>query len=246
MKLWAHRGCSQRYPENTLTSFAKAAELHKHGLTGIELDIQLTKDGQMVICHDERVDRTTDGIGNIRDFTLQELSWLHIATGSAKAEHIPTAEEVFDLLDPYIKAGLLVNVEIKNSVYPYPGLEAKIIEFIQKRGIEENIVYSSFYTKSLEVVRTLSPEAKLGVLDRNVSDCLFKQKNFPAAALHPYWQAMDRTAAELAGHTVRAWFSGHLYPEKPTGTRLDLQKLEKQGITDIFINEPEVYVTPSA
>ena len=246
MKFWAHRGCSQCYPENTLTSFAKAAELHKYGLTGIELDIQLTKDGQMVICHDERVDRTTDGIGNIRDFTLQELSWLHIATGTPKAEHIPTAAEVFDLLEPYIKAGLLINIEIKNNVYHYSEIEQKIIEFIQKRGLEENIVYSSFYTKTLEVVQKLSPNAKLGVLDRNASDCLFKQKNFPDAALHPYWQNIDRTAAELSGHTVRAWFSGHLYPEKPTGTKLDLQKLEKQGITDVFINEPEAYVMPGA
>lgn len=243
MKIWAHRGCSQRYPENTLTAFAKAAELHKYGLTGIELDVQLTKDNQLVICHDERVDRTTDGIGNIRDFTLQELSWLHIATGSAKAEHIPTAEEVFDLLEPYMKAGLLVNIEIKNSVFHYPGIEQKIIEFIQRRGLEDNIVYSSFYTKSLEIVRKISPNAQLGVLDCNASDCLYKQKNFPGAAIHPYWQAMDRTQEELTGYTVRAWFSGHLYPEKPTGRKLDLQKMKKQGITDVFLNEPEAYVS---
>lgn len=243
MKFWAHRGCSQRYPENTLTAFEKAAELHKHGLTGIELDIQLTKDQQMVICHDERVDRTTDGIGNIRDFTLQELSYLHIATGTEKAEHIPTAEEVFDLLMPYIQAGLQVNVEIKNNVYHYPGIEQKIVEFIQKRGIEEHIVYSSFYTKTLEIVQKLSPNAKLGVLDLNASDCLFKQKNFPGAAIHPFWRAMDRTREEMTGQTVRAWFTGHLYPEKPTGTKLDLSKLEDQGITDIFINEPEAYIS---
>lgn len=65
MKLWAHRGCSQRYPENTLLAFEKAAAVK--GLTGIELDIQLTKDGEMVVIHDERVDRTTEGIGFVRD-----------------------------------------------------------------------------------------------------------------------------------------------------------------------------------
>ena len=115
-------------------------------------------------------------------------------------------------------------------------------EFIQKRGLEENIVYSSFYTKTLEVVQKLSPNAKLGVLDRNASDCLYKQKNFSVAAIHPYWQVMDRTQEELSGQTVRAWFSGHMYPEKPTGTKLDFSKLEGQGITDIFINEPERYL----
>ena len=70
MRLWAHRGCSQMYPENTLLAFEKAAAIH--GLTGIELDIQMTKDGELVVVHDERVDRTTEGIGFVRDYTLRE------------------------------------------------------------------------------------------------------------------------------------------------------------------------------
>ena len=70
MKIWAHRGCSQRYPENTLLAFKKASEIPN--LTGIELDIQLTRDGEMVVIHDERVDRTTEGIGFVRDYTLSE------------------------------------------------------------------------------------------------------------------------------------------------------------------------------
>ena len=67
MRLWAHRGCSQRYPENTLIAFEKAAAIQS--LIGIELDIQLTKDGEIVVIHDERVDRTTDGTGFVRDYT---------------------------------------------------------------------------------------------------------------------------------------------------------------------------------
>lgn len=68
MKIWAHRGCSQRYPENTQIAFEKAMEIE--GLEEIELDVQLTKDGELVVIHDERVDRTTEGIGFVRDFTL--------------------------------------------------------------------------------------------------------------------------------------------------------------------------------
>ena len=68
MKIWAHRGCSQRYPENTMSAFEKAAQLQ--GLAGIELDIQMTKDGQIVVIHDERVDRTTDVTGCVQDYTL--------------------------------------------------------------------------------------------------------------------------------------------------------------------------------
>lgn len=71
MKIWAHRGCSQMYSENTLLAFEKAANIKN--LTGIELDIQLTRDGELVVCHDERVDRTTDGTGFVRDFTLAEI-----------------------------------------------------------------------------------------------------------------------------------------------------------------------------
>lgn len=67
MKIWAHRGCSQRYPENTLLAFENAARLN--GLIGIELDIQLTRDGELVVIHDERVDRTTEGSGYVREYT---------------------------------------------------------------------------------------------------------------------------------------------------------------------------------
>ena len=84
MKIWAHRGCSQRYPENTVTAFRKAAELYDRGLTGIELDVQLTKDEEIVVIHDERIDRTTDGYGLVRDYTLSELGTFHIHTGSAE------------------------------------------------------------------------------------------------------------------------------------------------------------------
>ena len=84
MKIWAHRGCSQRYPENTILSFEKALELKK--LIGIELDIQLTKDKHMVVIHDERVDRTTDGIGEVRQYTLSELKKLNIDAGNKKKD----------------------------------------------------------------------------------------------------------------------------------------------------------------
>ena len=79
MRIWAHRGCSQRYPENTVSAFTKASEIK--GLTGIELDIQLSKDGHMVVIHDERIDRTTDGTGYVKDYTLAELKRFKIAAG---------------------------------------------------------------------------------------------------------------------------------------------------------------------
>ena len=241
MKIWAHRGCSQRYPENTLLAFEKAASIKS--LTGIELDIQLTKDGEIVVIHDERVDRTTEGIGYVKDYTLSRIKKLHIYADDNPSQSIPTIAEVFDMLESRLKAGLKLNIELKNSICPYEGMEEKITELVQRRGLQNSVVYSSFYAGSLAKLKKLEPDAQLGILDRKASDCLYKLKGgCGAAAIHPYWREVDLSVQELEGYTVRAWMSGHLYPEKPTGTRLNLALPEARGITDIILNEPEVYL----
>ena len=241
MKIWAHRGCSQRYPENTEISFRKAAEVK--GLEGIELDVQLTKDGEMVVIHDERVDRTTDGIGFVKDFTLKEIKELSIKTEDYRIQKILKMEEVIDLLHDELNNGLKINIELKTGVYPYPGIEEKIIDLVHRKGIEDNIIYSSFYANTIYRLRQLDPDARLAILDSKVSDCIWKIKGGCGAVdLHPFWRDIDVPAEELRGYKVRAWMSGHLYPEKPTGKRLNLQELEEQGITDIILNEPEVYL----
>jgi glycerophosphoryl diester phosphodiesterase len=228
------------YPENTLLAFEQAAAVEN--LTGIELDIQLTKDGHMVVIHDERVDRTTEGIGSVKDYTLSQIKKLHIYADEHPTQQIPTIDEVFDLLEGRLKAGMKLNIELKNSVYPYQGMEEKIIELVHKRGLQDSIVYSSFSAKSIEKIRRLDGDAETGILDTKVSDCLYKVKGGCGAdALHPYWRGIDLSREELEGCTVRAWLSGHLYPEKPTGTKLDLDSLERIGITDVILNEPERY-----
>lgn len=243
MNIWAHRGCSQNYPENTLTAFNEAMNIK--GLIGIELDIQLTRDGEIVVVHDERVDRTTDGTGFVRDFTLEELKCLHIHDGTAAGERIPTISEVLSLLSTAMRDGLLLNIELKNSVYPYPGMEKKMIELLRKDFPEltDKIVWSSFYASSLSYIRRELPQAHIGILDVKASDCLFKLAGGCGAdAIHPHWRDIDVSPEKLENMTVRAWFTGHLYPEKPTGGRLDLASLEQKGITDVFLNEPEVYL----
>lgn len=241
MKLWAHRGCSQRYPENTLLAFEKAAAIRN--LTGIELDIQLTKDGELVVIHDERVDRTTEGFGFVKDYTLTQIKRLHIWAGDSPSQQIPTIGEVFDLLENRLQSGLKLNIELKNSLCPYDGMEEKIVELVHRRGLEKAIVYSSFSAKSLEKLKSLDTDAELGILDSRASDCLYKLKGgCGARALHPFWKDIDLSAKELQEYTVRAWMGGHLYPEKPMGTKLDLTALETWGITDLILNEPEVYI----
>lgn len=254
MRIWAHRGCSQNYPENTMTAFRKAIELD--GLTGIELDIQLSQDGRLMVFHDETLDRTTNGTGNLRDYTCEELKRLVIDEGNFN-EQIPTMEEVLDLLADRIEKDrnrydektfeekkFMLNIELKNSVFAYPGMEEKIVTLVHERKMEEHIVYSTFYAKSLEKLYALNPKARLAILDVKTSDCIYKIKGgCKAVDIHPFWRGIDESKENLQGYVVRAWMSGHLYPEKPTGTKLDLRKLEEQGITDIILNEPEVYLT---
>ena len=242
MKIWAHRGCSQNYPENTLLAFEKAAAIEE--LVGIELDIQLTKDHKIVVCHDEKVDRTTDRIGYIKDYTLAELKKLKIAG----KYQIPTMEEVFDLLADKKSQGFKLNIELKNNKIYYDNIEEMILRLADLKGWQKNIVYSSFYTKSLEKIRQLDSETEIAILDKYVSNCIYKLKGskdtINANAIHPFWRNIDLSVDELKGYDipVRAWFSGHLWPEKPTGTKLNLSELESIGITDVFLNEPEVYL----
>lgn len=246
MRIWAHRGCSQNYPENTITAFEKAFAIP--GLTGIETDIQLSKDGYLMVFHDERVDRTTDGTGFLRDYTYRELRSLSIDAGNDRGgahERIPSVGELLDMLADKLRVNpdFKLNIELKNAVWPYPGMEKKIVEQIRGRGLERNVIYSTFYARSLSKLHELDSEAELGILDAHVSDCLYKVRGgCKAKALHPFWRGIDVPKEELAGYTVRAWMSGHLFPEKPTGTRLDFKPLEEQGITDIILNEPEAYL----
>lgn len=85
--------------------------------------------------------------------------------------------------------------------------------------------------------------SELAILDSKVSDCLYKQRGgCGATSLHPFWRGMDLDCKDLEGYTVRAWMSGHLYPDKSEGNLLNLNELEQIGITDIIMNEPERYV----
>ncbi len=251
MQIWAHRGCSQLYPENTLTSFEKA--MNVPGLTGVELDIQLTSDGELVVIHDERVDRTTDGFGFVRDYSLKELKALHIFAGKGvDCEHIPTMREVIELLKPAMKErGFMINIELKTSVYNYPGIEEKIVKLVDEMDVKDNIVYSSFYPESLYKIHEFEPTAKLGVLDDLLSNCLYKAIGLESLwddvapgsiALHPGGLHMDLPVEKIADRTVRAWFSGHLYPDLPTGGKMDIAGYAAKGVTDVFLNEPEKYL----
>ncbi len=163
-EVWAHRGASgwdrQYAPENTMPAFRKAAEM---GADGIELDVQLTKDGEIVICHDERIDRTSRGHGWLKDFTLAELKKIdfgkpHVEYGFVE---IPTLREFLEFAKPL---EIKVNIELKTGIICYEGLEEKTAKMVGDFGMEERVIYSSFNHYSLQKLKDVFPDARIGLL----------------------------------------------------------------------------------
>ena len=161
MKVIAHRGYSGKYPENTMLAFEKAAEA---GCDEIELDVQLAKDGTVVVIHDETIDRVTDGAGLVRDYTCEELQKFH--AGSVFGDqygfvNIPTFEEYCRWAAAQT---VTTNIELKTGVFFYEGLEEKTIAIIQKYGLEEKVMFSSFNPLSLMETKKIAPQIPCGFL----------------------------------------------------------------------------------
>ncbi len=151
MLIYGHRGYSAKYPENTLLSFQKAIE---YGADGIELDVHLTKDGRIVVCHDETIDRTFNGKGLISEMTFEELRKY-----DSHGQKIPTLEEVFDLIGPVFK----INVELKTDVIDSDELVEKTVKLIKTKN-PDRVLISSFNHKSISYARKLDQNLKLGFL----------------------------------------------------------------------------------
>lgn len=149
MKIYAHRGCSGSYPENTAVAFRAAAELP---ITGVEIDVHLTKDGEIVVIHDEKVNRTTNGKGYVKDFTLKELKELDCGSWYSEEwseEKILTLDEVFDIFQ---ETNHRLNIELKSDVFPYDGLVDGVIDLAAKRGFTNRVLISSFNHEDIQTV----------------------------------------------------------------------------------------------
>lgn len=214
------------------------------------MDVQLSRDGEIVVIHDERVDRTTDGCGRVCDFSLEELRELSI-TGSGQDEklQIPMLKEVFELLRPYcIRDGLQINIELKNSIIPYEGMEQKVMDLARDYGLSSYIVYSSFNHKSLEVVRSIESEAEIAPLAGDYHSCLDGFHQLQADAIHPGNLGMPVNADDvkkLMGLSIPVrMYNGTepLYGQSKRLPDMDLREYCLLGTTDIFTNVPERYL----
>lgn len=181
--IFAHRGASGYAPENTLEAFRLAMEM---GADGFELDVHLTRDGELVVIHDETVDRTTNGTGEVRSFTLAELKKLDASNHmeAYRGAKIPTLGEVYALI---ADTRHIVNVEIKTDNFFYPGIEAKCLALEAEMGMEGRIIYSSFNHYTISRLRELAPDATLGLLYGSILHEPWKYaKTLGAKYLHPY------------------------------------------------------------
>lgn len=190
---FAHRGFKGKYPENTMLAFKKAVEA---GADGIEFDVHLSKDGQLVIIHDETLDRTTDGEGLVCEKTLEELQNLNASKlyPDFDIQKIPTLREYFEFAKD---KEIVTNIELKNSIIEYKGLEEKVYELIKEYGLGDKIIISSFNHNSLVRFKKLAPEIKCGVLE---SSRLYKPweyvKKLGMEYFHPMNFTIDKEIAE--------------------------------------------------
>lgn len=231
-KIWAHRGASGYAPENTMEAFRLAVQMEADG---VELDVQLTKDGEIVVVHDERIDRMSDGTGRVVDYTLEELKQFNFNKshpGYEEVCRIPTLREVLECLKD---TGLMVNIELKTGSIPYEGIERKTAELVREMGYEKRILYSSFNHRSLLKVREYQPDAKLAFLFSNeLSKAAEYAKLNGVQGLNPYvsFTLCEEEMRECRRNNIEinVW---------TVNDRKDMKRLIEAGVEGIITNYPD-------
>jgi len=228
----AHRGASGTCPENTLAAFRQAVAL---GATMIELDVQLTRDGCVVVLHDDTLDRTTNGRGPLRRATLAEVERLDAGAWfdpRFAGEPVPTPAAVLCAVP------VRVNVELKSG--DDDGLEARALEVVHAAGASERVVWSSFDWARLERLRRLDASAEVAVLCHGTrrARALECVRRVRARALHVRngaltWRWID--AGHAADLEVRVW---------TVNSQAHFARLEAAGADAVFTDFPERFLQP--
>lgn len=230
-----HRGAPEAAPENTLPAFEAALDL---GADAIELDVQLSVDGEIVVIHDGTVDRTTDGTGSVDGLTLDELraldagSWLDPRFAGTT---LPTLAEVFTALPDNIP----VNIEIKNDdPLGTTGLERAVVQFIGQQGLHDRVVVSSFNPTSL--LRVKLADSRIATAFLYAPDAAFElDRGWPIPiilpdAIHPNYSLVDAALVEQAharGQRVNVWTVND--PD-------EMRRLIDLGVDGIITDRPDL------
>lgn len=230
--IFAHRGASGIAPENTLEAFDLAARM---GADGVELDVHICRSGELVVAHDETVDRVSDGTGMIRDLSLAELkSFRFNRTHPEYTDaRLPLLSEVFDLLRP---TGLSVNIELKNSIVDYPDLERRILEQASREFDLHRILFSSFNHRSMLRMKQLDPSVPCGLLYEAVLIHPWEYaKKLGMDAIHPHYSEVILSAGECAeAHT-----SGIRVNTWTVNTPDAMEAVLREGADILITNHPD-------
>jgi glycerophosphoryl diester phosphodiesterase len=231
---FAHKGASHEAPENTLAAFLLAAEL---GAEGIELDVQLTRDGEMVVIHNFTLEATTDGQGRVADHTLAELKQLDAGRWFDPAfagQRIPTLQEVVDA----VGHRLLLNVELKTVRLADDGLAAAVVHLLEENYLLDRVVVSSFNPLAIWRVRRLNPWIATGLLYAPDLPFLLRRPwtrhLVRPDALHPHYSSVDAGYVQWArgkGYRVHTWTV-----DEPA----DMERLVAVGTDMIITNRPDL------
>ena len=208
----SHRGANLLAPENTLPAFEASLKLH---VDGFENDVHLTRDGVAVVCHDDTVERTSNGHGRICDMTLEELraldfgSWFSPAFADAK---IPTLEEFFSLCGSL----KVVNVEIKRAADGSTAIAAEVLRLAKAMGVFSKLIISSFEMDMLQACLESDPEARVCYLyapgsalcEEIIDDPVAFAKQCRLYAYHPFLAMVNKDFIDEcheAGIVVNPW-----------------------------------------
>lgn len=230
VKVIAHRGGRMWAPENTMAAFRKSLEL---GVDGIELDVQRCASGELVVIHDEDLERTTNGVGLVGDINYDEIHRLSAGQWFDREftdEKVPLLSEVFDL----IGGRLTINVEIKNSPVAYPGIEEELLELLESYGHKDKIIVSSFDHFVLQRMHELDPTILLALLvDAVLVDMPQYAARFGAKYFHPCFSSCREEViaeAHQAGMLVNAW---------TVNKRREWSMALKMGMDGLVTDDPE-------
>lgn len=226
----AHRGGRMWAPENTMAAFRKSLEL---GVDGIELDVQRCASGELVVIHDEDLERTTNGVGLVADINYDEIHRLSAGLwfdSEFRDEKVPLLSEVFDL----IGGKLTINVEIKNSPVSYPGIEEELLELLSAYGHSDKIIISSFDHFVLERLKNLDNSLNLALLvDAVLLDMPQYAERVGAKYFHPCFSSCREEVIEEAHSAalkVNAW---------TVNKRREWSMALKMGIDGLVTDDPE-------
>lgn len=223
--IWAHRGASGHAPENTLVAFQKAMAM---GADGIECDLRESREGDLVVFHDPTIKRLTGQAGRIVDLTLSELKRLDIGSWFAPSfagQTVLTASELIDAIPPPFQ----LNLEIKAAS------PQKVVDLIQKKGIADRVIVSSFDHILLKKVRSLHPTLPIGYLvDREpLKKILQEARRLEAVSIH---LASKRVTPDLIEKAHKEKLKVYVYT---VNDPVQMASFIEMGVDGLFTNYPD-------